>query len=115
MGLGFHRVPEEDKDINPAFGDTGPDLLVPTQRSAEEFMDGLAEGLFQKGSGGPGGVQPVLGQGVLVIDSPFDQFTFFIVMGYQRDPFRAAHFSLGDLHVSLFVQSRQGNLVLRRI
>ena len=39
MGLGLQWIPEEDQEVDPAFGDRRADLLVATDRSAEEPLD----------------------------------------------------------------------------
>ena len=103
MRLRFHGIPEKDQGIDLPFSDAGPDLLIATQGTAKEFMNGLAQRLLHQGSGCAGAIQPVPGQGGFIIDRPFDQLTFLIVMRYQRYPLGGSHFSDGRFHAILFV------------
>src|SRR3989442_1748801 len=57
--MGLERIPEEDDELDPAFGDSRADLLVAAERAAEKQADLEAELGFEQGSRGPRGVQLV--------------------------------------------------------
>src|SRR6185437_7528212 len=87
------------EDIDLSFCNAGPDLLVAAERAAQEPGDGLFQRLLNEGAGGAGPEELVPGKGRLIIDGPFDEFAFFVVVCYEGYSFGAAHFPDGSLHV----------------
>src|SRR6516225_4531566 len=98
MGLGFHGVPEEDEDVDLSFGDPGADLLVAAEWATQEPGDGLPQCLLDEGAGGAGSEELMPGEGGLVINGPFDEFAFFVVVSNEGDPLGGAHFPDRSLH-----------------
>ena len=91
VGLGLQRVPEEDDDVEAPLGDARADLLVATERPAQEPVDRQAEGVLDDAPGGAGGVELVLLEGAAVEAGPVEQVPLAVVVRDERDPLAIVH------------------------
>jgi hypothetical protein len=89
-----------DEEINIAFGDFRPYLLVAAERAALEFDDREIEESFQQAAGGSSSVNDVVCKQLPVIPCPFEQVVFLVIVRDQRDLFAHAHGQLLIFHTS---------------
>src|SRR5215472_5458415 len=91
MRLWFQRIPEEDDEVDRAFGNLRANLLIAAQRTALQARDGQIEFRFQDGARGSSGIQIVMGQQVAVELGPIKHVLLLVVVGHQRDLLARSH------------------------
>ena len=95
---GIEWVPEEEQHINFAFGNVRAQLLIAAHRAAQQAMNGKTGGAGDQGTGGSGGIQIVVAQGVDIFFNPAQQGLFAVVMGHQCNLLAGLHRTGCDIH-----------------
>ena len=85
VGMRLQRIPEEHHQIDVAFHDLGPDLLVTAQRTTPELLHRQAQLPLQEAARGAGGHQVVLAERIQVEAAPIHQVRLLVVVGDERD------------------------------
>ena len=104
--LRFHRIPEEDDEIDSSLDNTGADLLVAAERPAQEAGDRQSQLLAEKSSGRTGRVQLVLRKRIPVVARPLQQLAFAIVMCDERHELARRHRNPEIRHIQLAISIR---------
>src|SRR4051794_8702211 len=89
--LRLERIPEEDHEIDAAFGNARPDLLVAAERAREESRDLEIELTGEERAGGTGAEQVVTRECAPVVTRPFEEVDLAIVVRNEGEALARVH------------------------